>query len=213
MVYDRSVAGRELNFEASGALMTASLVMRDRETDSWWSIMTSDAIGGELEGQDLVELPLGEKLRWGAWRERHPESLVLSVDGREHEPRNPYDDYFGSDERTFRGLEVDDDRLGPKESIFSFWLDGRPWAATHEAIAGGRVFEAAGQRVFLHRQPGASMFASTDALLVSAELAERPAEEILAAAAQGTPGVERLPGFDTFWYVWVAVNSDTELLP
>ena len=23
--------------------------MRDRETDSWWSIMTSDAIGGELE--------------------------------------------------------------------------------------------------------------------------------------------------------------------
>ena len=30
--------------------MDASLVMRDRETDSWWSIMTSDAIGGELDG-------------------------------------------------------------------------------------------------------------------------------------------------------------------
>ena len=38
----------ELNFEASGALLDASLVMRDRETDSWWSIMTSDAIGGDL---------------------------------------------------------------------------------------------------------------------------------------------------------------------
>ena len=28
--------------------MKASLIMRDRETDSWWSIVTGDAIGGEL---------------------------------------------------------------------------------------------------------------------------------------------------------------------
>ena len=34
MVYGRNVAGTELNFEASGALLDASLVMRDRETDS-----------------------------------------------------------------------------------------------------------------------------------------------------------------------------------
>jgi hypothetical protein len=41
--------------------MQATLVLRDRETDSWWSIMTSDAIGGELDGTDLEELPFGEK--------------------------------------------------------------------------------------------------------------------------------------------------------
>ncbi len=47
--------------------MEASLVMRDRETDSWWSIMTSTAIGGAMAGADLVELPLGEKTTWRSW--------------------------------------------------------------------------------------------------------------------------------------------------
>ena len=56
-MYDRELGDRLLSFEASGALWQASLVMRDRETDSWWSIMTSEAIGGELDGADLVELP------------------------------------------------------------------------------------------------------------------------------------------------------------
>ena len=73
MVYGRSYGDRKLNFEASGALKQASLIMRDRETDSWWSIMTSDAIGGELVGTDLVELPRGEKVTWKDWRRRHPD--------------------------------------------------------------------------------------------------------------------------------------------
>ena len=80
--------------------MDASLVMRDRETDSWWSIMTSDAIGGELDGTDLVELPRGEKVTWKDWRGRHPGTLVLSVEGEEHVENNPYDNYFTS-ESTF----------------------------------------------------------------------------------------------------------------
>ena len=85
MVYGRKHGDQELNFEASGALLDASLVMRDRETDSWWSIMTSDAIGGELEGDELEELPLGEKSTWKDWVARHPQTLVLSVEGREHD--------------------------------------------------------------------------------------------------------------------------------
>ena len=34
MVYGRKVGEQELSFEASGALMEASLIMRDRETGS-----------------------------------------------------------------------------------------------------------------------------------------------------------------------------------
>ena len=96
-MYDREFGDRELNFEASGALWQAALVMRDRETDSWWSIMTSQAIGGDLEGADLVELPYSEKVTWAEWRARYPDSLVLSVEGRQHEPKNRYDNYFASD--------------------------------------------------------------------------------------------------------------------
>ena len=44
MVYDRQYDDETLSFEASGALKDGALVMRDRETDSWWSIMAAEAI-------------------------------------------------------------------------------------------------------------------------------------------------------------------------
>jgi hypothetical protein len=209
-VYDRKIGDQELNFEASGALWQASLVMRDRETDSWWSIMTSEAIGGDLAGADLVELPYGEKVTWEEWRARHPETLVLSVEGREHEAVNRYDEYFAND-RTFRGLEVEDDRLPAKEPVFSFFFDGKPYAVPHTALEGRRVFDLAGARLLLFRQPGAEMFASTRAWLGPAAgdgaSAELPGDEELEAA-----GFSPLGGIDTFWYTWSALNQGTEIL-
>jgi len=66
-VYGRSYGGQDLRFEASGGLMHAALVMRDKETDTYWSIMTGDAIAGDLRGTPLEELPLGEKAQWKDW--------------------------------------------------------------------------------------------------------------------------------------------------
>jgi hypothetical protein len=210
-VYGRDYGDRQLNFEASGALWQASLVMRDRETDSWWSIMTSRAIGGEMNGADLVELPYGEKTTWGEWRTRYPDSLVLSVDGREHEAHNPYDDYFAG-EQTFRGLEITDRRLPAKEPIFSFFLDGQPYAVPHAALEGRRLFELTGGVTLLFsRQPGAELFASTRAWKVPAEvdaaLPALPLDDGLEGA-----GFVPLGGIDTFWYTWAAVNEGTKIL-
>ena len=92
-MYGRSHDGQDLNFEASGALESASLVMRDRETDSWWSLMSSQAIGGELDGSGLDEMVASEKAQWSDGVSRHPDTLVLSVDGVEHGESNRYDNY------------------------------------------------------------------------------------------------------------------------
>jgi hypothetical protein len=217
VVYGRQVGERQLSFEASGALLDASLVMRDRETDSWWSIMSSSAIGGELEGTGLETLPQSEKTTWKSWVSRHPDTLVLSVEGEEHVDNNPYDNYLGS-EGTFRDLEVDDDRLAAKEPIYTFWHDGSPWAAPHVAFAGGRLFSASalGDRaVLLYRTPDAPIYESTRGWLVGPEPAirELAIPELLAQAEAGTSqSIEPLPGFDTFWYTWVAVNDETGIL-
>ena len=217
MVYDRRVNDRELNFEASGALMDASLVMRDRETDSWWSIMTSDAIGGELDGADLVVLPQGEKATWRDWRQRHPDTLVLSVDGAEHIDNNPYDNYFASDS-TFRDLEIDDHRLSPKDPIYSFWWADEPYAVPHTAFAGGKVLEVDGwsdKRLLLFRGKKASIFESTRGWVVPVTLVTETgkSKDLLALVREGgAEGVEQLSGFDTFWYNWVSVHEDTHLL-
>jgi hypothetical protein len=191
--------------------------MRDRETDSWWSIMNSTAIGGELNGVDLIELPAGEKTTWRRWRQLHPDTLVLSVEGEEHVDQNPYDNYFASGD-TFRGLEIDDLRLQPKAGIYSFWLDGEPYAVAHAAYEGGRLLELkglAGKRLLVYRTPGAAIFESTRAWLVTEELAAAhpgPQELLEMAESGDVEGLEKLPGFDTFWYSWVAVNDDTRLI-
>jgi len=202
----------ELNFEASGALMKASLVMRDRETDSWWSIMTSQALAGEMEGAELVELPFGEKTTWGAWRAQHPETEILSVDGREHEPQDSYSDYFASD-RTFRDLEIGDKRLPPKEPVYAFWLDGRPHAVAQKLAEGGRFFALdKGGRVFLYREEGAAIFASTLGFLAPEDGSGQDTTSSGYLEYLRGSGAQRLQGFDTFWYSWVAINQDTELL-
>lgn len=228
MVYGRKVRDQTLAFEASGALLQASLVMRDRETDSWWSIMSSDAIGGPLEGEELRELPVGQKAEWGQWKHRYPETLVLSVEGVEHVAENPYEQYFTSD-RTFRGLEIDDDRLESKEAIYAMWIDGRPWAIPHEQVEGGALrsvapgaegSDIAGTEgdeepvwLLLYRAPDAPIYASTEAWRLEAPAApEQTLEELLSAARRGVPGFSPIEGFDTFWYTWVAVQEETGLL-
>lgn len=215
MVYGRLVGDQELNFEASGALLDASLVMRDRETDSWWSIMTSDAIGGDLDGTRLEILPFGEKMMWKEWRRRHPNTQVLSVEGEEHVDNNPYDNYFASD-GTFRDLEVEDDRLEPKTPIYTFWHEGQPWAVAHDAYRGGRFFardELGGQVLLLYRTKKGPIYESSRAYLVNADLAsEHKPKALLELADSGAAGIEPLSGFDTFWYTWVATNPDTKLI-
>lgn len=207
--------------------MDAALIMRDRETDSWWSIMTGSAIGGELDGSPLKEIAdAGTKTTWGEWRKLHPDTKVLSVDGAEHSDRNPYENYFTSD-GTFRDLKIDDDRLEPKANIFAFRYSPllpqkhrvleKEFAVPHSAIEGGKWFPVTSddgeQGVWLYREPGVSMFASTQAYLVTRSLASSIAgPEDAAKLAASDDSVRAIAGFDTFWYTWVAVNSDTEVL-
>lgn len=201
--------------------------MRDRETDSWWPIMVGKAIGGPMTGARLTELAVSEKTTWGAWRRRHPTSLVLTEDGRTHEPVNHYGEYFTSD-RTFRNLQVGDSRLAAKTPIYAFRIGDRPYAVAHETIRGGALLHSKSilnHDVYVARRPEASIFESTTAYLVPAGLVTEGKEGLLVdgtalgtgdskglAALESTPGVQRLSGFDTYWYTWVAVNEATELL-
>ena len=136
-MYSRSYAGRELHFEASGGLVNSSLVMQDRETDTYWSIMKGSATAGPLRGTPLVELPGSEKTRWDDWVARHPDTKVLSADGREH-TKDVYADYW-SDPRGFRGQRAKDRRLATKVPIFAFERAGEHYAVEHERIEGGRA--------------------------------------------------------------------------
>jgi hypothetical protein len=232
-VYDRRYEGKVLGFEPSGGLLNAALVMRDRETDSWWSIITGDAIGGELQGAPLKELPVGEKTQWGKWRKAHPNTLVLSIDGKEHELRDPYAGYFTSPDG-FRGLSSEDTRLSDKASIYAFQLDGTPYAVPHTQIEGGAVFQIDKEReVFLYRVPGSEIFASTLAYISKrtgkesrfskndgrwydtvsgAVFDEEKGFPLESDGSLNQRAAARLTGFDTFWYTWTTTHQSVVLL-
>ena len=161
-MYDREIAGKVLEFEASGSLYYSALVMQDDQTDSYWAIMSAEAIGGKLQGNTLPELPISEKTTWGEWRKKHPETLVLSVNGVTHIPTDPYANYFSTD-RIFGEVVKTDPRLGPKESIYTFRYKEHDYAVAHQALVGGWQGKAGEMRVFAFRTDDESIYRSTRA--------------------------------------------------
>ena len=208
-MYGRTLDGQDLTFEASGGLIHGTLVLQDRETDSYWPIMAGRSVEGELDGTELPELAVARKRTWAEWRAEHPDTLVLSVDGAEDAPPR-YQDYFASGDG-FRGIAATDDRLQTKTPIFAFRLEGRAVAAPYGAFEGGRMFETGGERIWLHRATDAELFESTSAFRMRAAPARGC--EFDASRARFPEGcAEPLPGFDTFWYSWSLNNPGTYLL-
>ena len=220
-MYDRVYNGRTINFEASGGLIHSSLVMQDFETDSYWAIMTGEAIAGSYKGTKLIELPVGRKRQWRDWVAEHPETLVLSIGGME-DGRDSYRDYFSSAEG-FRGDRATDTRLKTKAPIFAFRRDGQSYALAHHTVEGGGVFDVGSGQVFLYRPERSPMFHSTVAYHVASGVKRQDGQWIHPLSgctfdeevesfigAVGCP--QLVSGVDTFWYNWSLNNPATILL-
>lgn len=223
-MYGRTYRERELRFEPSGGLLHAALVMQDKETDSYWPIMTGQAIAGPYKGTPLEELPVGVKAQWRDWLAAHPETRVLSVGGVEHVENNPYDNYMGSGSG-FRESEARDRRLPTKEPVYTFRLGAAKYAVPFRAFSEGGSFEAGGRSIFLYRPRGAALYYSTRAFSAPAGGIERREDGWYdkASGARFDPrrgefdggqgaGPSRLDGFDSFWYIWSLTHPDTLLL-
>ena len=76
MVYARTLGGRTYTFQVSGRLWRNSLIMVDRETDTYWSQVTGRAIGGQHRGAQLEMLEAIET-SWEEWSKAHPETKLL----------------------------------------------------------------------------------------------------------------------------------------
>lgn len=220
-MYGRRYRDRDLHFEASGGLIDSALVMQDRETDSYWSLMEGRALAGDYAGTVLQELPVGEKTRWRDWLRSHPDTLVLSVDGVEHVARDAYAGYW-NDRRGFRGQKAKDGRLETKSPIYAFERAGVSYAAPHAILEGGHAARLEdGQWVLLYRRPGAKLSESTRAYVSGLGFHDQDGEWVdLATGARFEAErvrfvggqVARLGGFDTFWYTWSLSHPDTTLL-
>ncbi len=197
--------------------MNSSLVMQDKQTDSYWAIMRGESVGGAYRGTRLVELPTGAKVSWQDWRREHPDTLVLSVGGRQH-TGDVYADYWAREDG-FAGQRADDRRLDTKTPIYAFQADGERYAVSHARIRGGAAFALpSGRALFLFRQSDSELFDSTAAFAGEGFVSEGgvwrhvTGETFDPRRMEFDGEVTRLGGFDTFWYTWSLNNPETKLL-
>ncbi|MEP6995211.1 MAG: DUF3179 domain-containing (seleno)protein, partial [Acidobacteriota bacterium] len=115
-ILDRRVAGRTLTFENSGALWRDMLVLRDRETHTYWTPATGLALSGPLEGQRLRILPASMTTS-EAWEELLPETLCLETGDLSAVPLR-IKLYTRSSWEGVSGMQTADRRFPAKDRVF-----------------------------------------------------------------------------------------------
>lgn len=175
----REAEGEPLTFGVSGQLISANLVMFDRQTLSMWRQVTGEAYAGELKGTALERIPV-TMVDFGSYRSAHPDAEVMvPPDPGIDYGTDPYHDYADdprSQSRFFsapRGSNGDrtDDRLPPKARVVGVKVGGKAAAFAMPRTGKRAVGEATvgGVRLVALYEKGVAQTAR------SYELAEAPA--------------------------------------
>ena len=118
----RTVAGETTEFGVSGVLYNSDLVLYDRATETLWDQIEAKGIVGTMTDERLELVPVSMS-RWAKWRDRHPDTLVLSTKtGFTYDyTEDRYADYRDS-MRLFMPVSATDDRVHAKTVVFGFDL-------------------------------------------------------------------------------------------
>ena len=192
MVFDRRYAGKELTFGVSGLLHNSDVLMYDRQTESLWSQLKMEAVSGPQVGRKMRWLA-SEQMTWAAWKERYPDSEVLSRETgyRRDYNRSPYAGYELM-ERTYFPVTKHRDDLKNKEWVVGVVVEG---LAKAYPIA---ELEKMGSASLADTLGGVSLSISYDAKAQRVEVTER-----------GTG--KAIPSVRAFWFAWQAFYPRTEL--
>lgn len=123
-MYSRQVEGKVLTFGVSGLLYNKNVLMYDRQTESLWSQVRSEAVTGPMTGAELEVLP-SVLTTWKKWRRSHPDTAVLSREtGHDRNyDHDPYESYYESREGFFSFLKPGPGK-GEKALVAGIVLDG-----------------------------------------------------------------------------------------
>lgn len=123
-----------LTFGVSGLLYNSDVLLYDHQTESLWSQIRSQAISGPLQGASITPIPTAHTT-WRDWRDRHPDTLVLSTDTgfRISYANSPYRDYQRTGQLMFP-VSNRDGRYRNKELVLGVRIDGTQKAYPFEEL-------------------------------------------------------------------------------
>lgn len=188
MAFRVSSDGTASNFGVSGLLYKSDVLLYDRKTESLWSQIKKQAITGPMKGQQLEQIPM-RHTTWVDWRNRFPDTLVLSSDtgSFRNYDRSPYAGYENSPNLHFSVGKVDP-RYHPKELVIGLNLNGKNKAYPFNELA----------------RSGNTIKDNVDgqAVTVEFDIENRTGRVV------DNNGKE-LPTTIAFWFAWYAFHPDT----
>jgi len=113
----------------SGFLYRSNKLMYDEATQSLWSTTKGTPVLGPLADKNIeLEFESVVTTTWGEWRQRHPQTQVLSLDTghqRDYGEGVAYAEYFSTDQLMFH-TPFDDNRLANKREILALRFPAAP---------------------------------------------------------------------------------------
>lgn len=184
------VNGRQLQFGVSGLLYNSDVLMYDRQTQSLWSQILSQAVTGPMKGVELPAVPVTHTT-WGDWRARHPGTLVLSQETgfNRNYHANPYEGYERDSSIMFP-VRFRAEGYHPKEQVLGLVVDGKAKAYPFVELAKGSGV--------------------VDDRLGRQQIQVRYSHTHQSAEAFDEKG-KLLPGVVLFWFAWYAFHPQTDI--
>lgn len=191
MAFDASVDGENLIFGVSGLLFESDVLLFDRQSESLWSQIWSEAVSGPHKGKHLQTLPLAHTT-WSAWQQSHPDTQVLSrATGISRDyTQDPYAGYADSPRTMFPVVNRAPKFMHAKAWVLGISIDGKHRAYPFEEL------RARGDSDFVDELAGESFTITWDE-------ANRSATMIRDGEVQ--------PTVTAFWFAWYAFHTDTEV--
>ncbi len=190
MAFSGSLDGKPLQFGVSGLLYNSDLLMYDRATESLWSQIEGKAISGSMKGVELEPIPV-QHTSWVDWKQRYPDSQVLSLDtGHQRNYRQtPYPGYQDS-KYVYFPVTVMDRRYHPKELVLGIEVNGK-----------AKVYP------FVELYKGAAVFDDViDGTTIRIVFnGDHQTAQVFDA------GGEELTGLIAFWFAWMAFHPDSDV--
>ncbi|MFK7935808.1 MAG: DUF3179 domain-containing protein, partial [Saprospiraceae bacterium] len=229
IMYNAEFEGVKHDLGTSGFLYRSNKLMYDRATQSLWSTIQGRPVMGPLAKQniELSTLPV-ETTTWGAWRKRHPDTQVLSLETgyqRNYTEGEAYRDYFATDELMFP-VPQQDQRLANKARVFiprpaGYQNDPLAIAVDYLQQKGLHQDQIGDQRmVILTESNGSSRAYAIDSQQFKSYKRGKLVDDnkqiwaVTEEALINKNGerLQRISGHEVFWFAWVNVFWGTRVV-
>lgn len=229
--FNRVLDDTETTFGVSGKLINNNVIMYDRLTDSYWPQVLGAAVKGPLFGSRLEEFPV-IWTTWGLWKEKYPDTLVLSKETGyiRNYNRDPYGDYnpiggYYVREATIFSNMAEDDRFPPKTVVVGARSDGEAFAVVKDVIRQEKVINTnLGEIpivIFYDEELDTVRFFNslinensvTFMLLEDGTIHDPSGLEWNVEGLNKETGeqLEQINAFDAMWFAWFAFYPNTEV--